>query len=323
MKSFLLRTAISLFFIGLLFYIVREDIPKVVLAVKNIHRGLFLSAVLIFLSTVLILSKRLQIIFAVEGVTVGLRQCADLTYIGYFFNNFLPTSVGGDIVKALCAARITKDSVRSISSVLMDRIFGLFTFILMPSVSFIFVMNKIQNPKVPIVIYSFLAFSLFCFFLLFHPGVARRFHFMKKWLAHLRLFEKAKKVYDRLHNFKNHKTVITQAMLLSLVGQSISIVVLWLMSISLGRDASILYFFLLIPVIHLMSMIPSLNGLGVREWAYVAFLSPVIGRDASVALGLMWLSLLFLMSVIGGLIYLFKHQYHVKLNLKQSAESLA
>lgn len=323
MKSFLVRTAISLSFIGLLFYMVREDIPKVVHALAHIHRPLFFSAILVFLCTVLILARRLQIIFAVENVRVGLLQTLNLTFIGYFFNNFLPTSVGGDIVKAMCASRLTKEPVKSVSSVLMDRIFGLFTFILMPSVSFLFIMNEIRNPKVPLVIYSFLGFSLFCFFLLFHPAAARRFHFMKHFLAYLRLLEKAKKVYDRLHNFKNHKRVITQAMLLSLIGQSISIFVMYMMSVALGRDANALYFFLLIPVIHLMSMVPSLNGLGVREWAYVAFLTPYVGRETATALGLIWLGLLFLLSVAGGLIYLFNHDYHVKLDLRRGAGTLA
>lgn len=322
MKSFILRTAISCFFIGLLFYLVREDFPKVVLALKNIHKPLLLASVLLCLSTVFIMARRLQIIFAVENVRVGLMRAADLTFIGYFFNNFLPTSVGGDIVKALCASRVTGEPVKAVSSVLMDRIFGLFTFILMPSISFIFIMKEISNPKVPLVIYSFLLFSLFCFFLLFNQDVARRFRFMKHFLAYLRLLDKAKKVYDRLHNFKNHKRVITQAMLLSFVGQSISITVIYLLARALGRDTNILYFFLLVPIVHLMSMIPSLNGLGVREWAYLTFLTPYVGRDCAFALGILWLGVLFLLSLIGGIIYLVKHEYHVRLGGKQSPETL-
>ena len=72
------------------------------------------------------------------------------------------------------------------------------------------------------------------------------------------------------------------------------------------------YFFLLIPVVHLISMLPSLNGLGIREVAYVYFLKNHIGTETAAAVGILWLSLLIFLSLIGGLIYLFRHDYHIQ-----------
>src|SRR3989338_10199369 len=168
MKKILLRGAISFLFLGLLFFLMREDIPEITQALKNVDKGLFVIAALIFLSTAFVLARRLELIFAAEDARISFLDASNLTFIGYFFNNFLPTSVGGDIVKAMCAARVTGEPVKSVTSVLMDRIFGLFTFIMIPSVSLLFFLKEIQNPAVPLLIYSFLAFSIFLFFLLFN-----------------------------------------------------------------------------------------------------------------------------------------------------------
>ena len=316
MKKIALRTLISLAFIGLLIYLVREDIPQVINALRNINRPLLALSVLISLTTVLILSKRLQLIFAAEDVKIRFSEAAHLSFIGYFFNNFLPTSVGGDIVKVMCASRITGNAVKSVTSVLMDRIFGLFTFVLIPSVSLLFFIKQIKNPAVPAIIYSFMGLSLFFFFLLFNRNVARKFSFIEVALNYFHLGKKARSIYDGLHNFKNHKGVVAQAMLLSIIGQSVNILVLYFMAVALGVKADIIYFYLLVPVVHLLSMLPSLNGLGIREGAYTYFLAPCLGRENAVALGLLWLGLLFLLSLIGGIIYLVRHDYHVQFKWK-------
>ncbi len=313
MKGTLLRLTISLAFIGLLIYLMRDTFPDILTVLRNINRPLCALSVAIFLSTVFILAKRLQLIFAAEDVRLPLLESSNLTFVGYFFNNFLPTAVGGDIVKAMCAARLTGERVKSVTSVLLDRLFGLFTFIIIPSVSFLFMTDKIRSRWVPVIIYSFLAVSMLCFVFLFNRRVARRFRFLEKILTRLKLAEQIRRIYDGMHNFKNHKGVVAEAMFLSLVGQSVSIFVLYCLALALGAKANIVYFYLLVPIVHLVSMLPSLNGLGIREGAYTFFLKPYIGAHYAFALGILWLGLLLLLSLIGGLIYMVRHDYHIRL----------
>ena len=319
MKKILLRTLISAAFLGLLFWLIRGDIPAIAQTLKNIDGGLLAVSIAISLFSVIILARRFQLIFAAEGISIKLTECSNLTFVGYFFNNFLPTSVGGDIVKAMCAARITQHPVKAVTTVLMDRIFGLFTFIMIPSISLLFFLKRIQNPLVPIITYSLLVVSIFCFVLIFNRKAARKFKFVEHFLNWFHLGEKVRKIYDGLHNFKNHQGVVVQAMALSLAGQTINIFVLYVMALALGAHTSVIYFYLLVPVVHLISMLPSLNGLGIREGAYVYFLTPVIGRETSAALGILWLGMLLLLSIIGGIIYLVRHDYHVQFGIKEVA----
>lgn len=319
MRKFLVRTLISVFFIGLLFFMVRGDIPTITAVLKSINRPLLALAVGISLCTVLVLAKRLQLIFAAEDVKIRLLEVLNLTFVGYFFNNFLPTSVGGDIVKAMCASRITKEPVKSVTSVLMDRLFGLFTFVMIPSVTLLFFMKKIGNPAVPIMIYTFLGVAVLSSLLLFSRRVAKRFQFVGRLLDAVHWGEKVKRIYEGLHNFRNHKGVVLEAMALSIVGQSVNIFVIYLMSVALGARANPIYFFLLVPVVHLLSMLPSLNGLGIREGGYIYFLSPYVGKEYAAAVGVLWLGLLLFLSLIGGITYLVRHDYHLKFKQQEAA----
>ncbi|MEI8344944.1 MAG: lysylphosphatidylglycerol synthase transmembrane domain-containing protein [Candidatus Omnitrophota bacterium] len=313
MKGTLIRIGVSLFFIGLLVYFMKDDFSRIVGVIRNADKALIILSVVIYLSTVIVLAKRLQIILASSKIRVSLSDTIQLTFVGNFFNNFLPTAVGGDLVKAMCAARITKEPVQSFTSVLMDRIFGLFTFVLIPSVTILF-LAKGLDPWVSVTIYSILAVSILCFFIMFNRGVARRLGFVEKLLSYKNIGGKIRKIYDELHIFKDRKAVVVQSMALSIVGQSVCIFVLYLMSVAMGADRdSLIHFFILVPVVHLISMTPSLGGLGIRENAYIVFLKNTIGVDRAAALSILYLGLLFLMSLIGGIIYMIRQDYHVRL----------
>jgi uncharacterized protein (TIRG00374 family) len=195
----------------------------------------------------------------------------------------------------------------------MDRIFGLFTFILIPSITLMFTMQHIDNPIVPIMVYSLLMFSLLFFFIIFNRTLARQFRFIEGFLNRFGIGTKIREIYEGLHDFRNHRSIVWWAMALSVVGQSISIIVLYMLAVALGAQTKLYYFFLLVPVVHLVSMLPSLNGLGIREGAYIYFLKPYIGREYAAAIGILWLGLLLLLSLIGGIIYLVRQDYHVQI----------
>lgn len=311
MKKNLIGVMISLVFLGLLFFLMRGQVPEIISALKNANHGLIFLSAAIFLLTTIPMGLRLQMVFGTKDIKIKLSDTANLTFIGYFFNNFLPTSVGGDFVKAMCAARLTQEPIKSFTAVMMDRIFGLFTFILIPSASLFFLRGKIDH-RVPVIVYSFLVFSMVFFIFLFNRDIARRFSIGEDLFNRLGVGPKIRQIYDELHDFKNHKGVATAAMLLSLVGQSISIFVMYLLAVALGADPHLwIYFFLLVPVVQLISMLPSLNGLGIREGAYIYFLKNYIGSEKAAAIGILGLGLLLLFSIVGGIIYLLRRDYQI------------
>ena len=52
----------------------------------------------------------------------------DYTFVGSFFNNFLPANVGGDVMRGFGLAQYTERSAEAAVSVIVDRIIGLVAF---------------------------------------------------------------------------------------------------------------------------------------------------------------------------------------------------
>ncbi len=313
MKKSLPQLVISLFFIGLLFYLMRNDLPQIAQTLKQANPWLIVSGILLYLVSATLLARRLQLIYAAQETPIPLRESINITFVGFFFNNFLPTAVGGDLVKAYCGARITKERLKSLTSVLMDRIVGLLVFILIPSITIFFLAGTL-DPLIPRTIIVLLVVAFLCLVFLFNRGVASRFGFLKPLLDRLKIGDKLVMLYDGLNAFRGHLRLIPQVSILSFVGQALSITTIYLFIRSLSADIQIVQVFLLTPVVHLMSMVPSINGLGVRETAFVYFFKGLIGIHNASALAILYLFLLFFVSVIGSVIYLVRHDYHLKWN---------
>ena len=81
---------------------------------------------------------------------------------------------------------------------------------------------------------------------------------------------------------------------------------IYLLSVSLSTHISFGKILLVMPVIFVLCMIPvTMNGLGLREWAFVLFLGPNVGEAAAFSLSLLYLAMFLLISLIGGIVYLF------------------
>jgi hypothetical protein len=57
-------------------------------------------------------------------------------------------------------------------------------------------------------------------------------------------------------------------------------------------------------------MMPSINGLGVREGAFVLFLSEFISKGSSVVVSILFLAIVLFTSFIGGVLYLFSSRLY-------------
>jgi uncharacterized membrane protein YbhN (UPF0104 family) len=93
---------------------------------------------------------------------------------------------------------------------------------------------------------------------------------------------------------------------LSFLLQGLVVVVNIFNALALRLDAPVVFYFILIPLIAVATMIPvSLNGLGVREGAFVFFLAQVgVPEEQALSLALLWLVVLMASSAIGGLVWM-------------------
>ena len=83
--------------------------------------------------------------------------------------------------------------------------------------------------------------------------------------------------------------------------------ILWFVGQSLGIEVPAAYYWVLAPVVTLITMFPiSLNGMGVREWGMVLLLAPLgVAQENATALSLLWFLVYSSLGLLGGVWYLF------------------
>jgi uncharacterized membrane protein YbhN (UPF0104 family) len=94
---------------------------------------------------------------------------------------------------------------------------------------------------------------------------------------------------EALIKVRRKPTSLVLAVVLSLVNQLLVSVSGWLIALALGIDAPFKYYFVFIPAIVVITLIPiSINGVGLRELAYVSFFTIIgISREEGMLMGLL------------------------------------
>lgn len=311
----LLRVMISLIFIGLLVWIFRKDIPDIASALKGINPPYFLTALFFNIVSLVVVSQRLRIILRVQGLRLTLVESVYLNFIGNFFNNFLPTSIGGDLVKAYYATKKSERKLESFSAVFFDRFFGFLSIGLLAFLGIIFMNGRIKDPKL---FWGCLIFSvvvLVVFVLFFNKGVTKTIFSKILDLPAFQKGSKLRKFYNAFNAYKEHKLVVMKAVMISLLAQVIAVIALYYIIRSISQEISFFNLLLVTPLVSVASMMPSINGLGVREGAFVIFLGEFISRENAVAASILFLAMVLIMSFIGGILYLFSGKLY---NLQKS-----
>ncbi len=299
------RILISLFFIGLLYYILKGEMREVFLTLKRTDLSFFGLAFFLQLIVIGIISFRLNLFFKAQGLPLVWKEVLELSFIGIFFNNFLPTAAGGDVVKAYYAFQKTRKKMESFTCVVADRIIGLFSMIFMATIGLTLLWGEIDQ-RIKATVVSLFTLSAFLLLFLFSRRMAKSIRFLFAPLRRTGLDQKIEKLYLSLHLIMQNKKLLWKSLALSVTSHCIVIYSCSLLIRGLSSMVPLARLCLMIPLISTVSMLPSVNGLGIREGAFVYFLSGAIGRGAALALSILWLGIMGIQSFIGALVYLLR-----------------
>ena len=306
--SICVRAFVSLALIAILLYIMRGNYAQIWDAVKSTNLFFLFLALAAFLTALVIASIRLKLIVdAQNSVAITIAEAVSLTLIGYFFNNFLPTSIGGDVTKAYYLSRKNSLKLNSYTSVFVDRAIGLVTMIFMAAVALLFAQGQIVDKSVRYIIYGITVCAIVAICFLANKKFAKKFSPL--FIIVRPVEEKLRKIYNAIHHYKNHTNLMIKSLVISVVSQIFFFISIGVLAVSIGSFIPPIQILLRMPIISTISMLPSINGLGVRETSTVVFFGPIIGKENALAVGILWLALLFVVSVMGGLIYAFSPQF--------------
>lgn len=298
--SIILRFTLSFGLLFLLIWIMRKDAKEVIGIFKSSDKTLILFAVLVNIPLSIAIAYRLKLIMSGQKVLLSMKDAIYLTFIGYFFNNFLPTAIGGDIAKAYYASKKTNNKVASYAAVVADRLIGLIATLMVALTGLLFMGKSIDNDFIIWgVLVVFILVILMIVFLLKKNNVPAGISSKGKGIFN-KIKEKVLKLYTAVNLYRNSPGILVKGIALSLLLQSLSIMSVYLFVLCVGGNVPLFRLFLIVPLVWAVSMLPSLNGLGVREGAFVYFLKGYIGPEKAFAVSILWLGFIMMNSLIGG-----------------------
>lgn len=115
-----------------------------------------------YLISQLLASLRLTILLSTIDYKITITEAIKLTFMGNFVNNVVPGSIGGDIIKCLYLIKQeSRDKGKSAGIVLLDRIVGLLTLVIIGVISAAFLLSLDIVPPVALRSASIFVFALF------------------------------------------------------------------------------------------------------------------------------------------------------------------
>lgn len=292
---------LSVTVVGLYLVLSKLDLEAILAVMKGVNLlWMVAGAVLIALSLPL-RAYRWHIVLHGAGSSIRFRRLVELYLVGSFFNAFLPSGVGGDVVRAAEAAQDVDSSV-AVSSVLIDRLTGLMA---------IFIMALILLPFMPVGFPGNLAVTIGAICILgLVLGVVLVDGRLFQWVARF-LPRGIRTLGDGfLDRFARSMSACSRR---SLIAALIISVVFNVMQIgwwlatgrAIGLDIPFSYYVLVVPVLALALLVPSIGGLGVREnLAPILFSGAGISAEQAVALTLLVFGLERVASLLGAPVYL-------------------
>ncbi len=303
-----LRVFVSIGLIAFLLWSMRARLPRIGSTIAKTQPLLFALAALLFIVNVATISFRLQLLFVGENLRIPFGRVIQLSFIGFFFNNFMPTAVGGDIVKAYYVNQQTKETAKSFIAVFMDRFIGIISFGLIAVVALFLSRENIDGALKKIVLIFALG-GITGLFVMLNPSAAK---LILNGLSRFKLWGiggRLSKAYMAVHEYRKKKALICAVTGVSLIAQVLYFSVVYLLAKSLGADLRLVSVFLIMPIVSLVSMLPSLGGLGIRESAFVVLFGPLLGSDNAFSVSILLLATLLITSLIGALIYVSAAQF--------------
>jgi uncharacterized membrane protein YbhN (UPF0104 family) len=308
-QSFL-QLVLSLTLLG---WLISHVGPATILdTLTGLEWGWYLPALFLFQLNMVIRAYRWYLLLSALDGRPPFLHLVYLYYLGFFFNNFIPSGFGGDVVKVLGLRQEYGRGTEALSSVLMDRLTGLLGSSLVALAALAWSggssrWDLIDLPPLLIAVTLAISAGIPAGFLLL------RFTNPLDWLGSLlppaRLVTDHTKVRNLAGTVRRYPpSALSKSLLTSLPFTLILILTQYSIARSLAIDLPFSLFALFVPLISLVNLIPiSFNGLGTREGVYLLLFVPAgVPAGQAISLSLALYVIRVFTGLMGGLLYLFR-----------------
>lgn len=236
---------------------------------RNVDVALFALGAVCYFVTVLVAGARWWWLLRVNGLAVTLPEALRFTWIGVFFNTVVPGATGGDLVKALYIMKhCPGQRAPAIVSVIVDRVLGLASLAVLGAVVVLFALDRFAD--IAVAIWSVI--GALC--VLFSVAFSRRLRSLVRLKQLLDMLPKKvgnllRTLDEAVFVYRAHKNVILASLFAGIFNHVVSVLSVVLVGDALGVGMPWTEYFVLVPVINIVSAVPLMpNGWGLGEALY-------------------------------------------------------
>jgi hypothetical protein len=243
---------------------------------------------------------RWHIVLAAETESPGPWTLLKIVLVGLFFNQVLPSGVGGDAVRAWRCHRLGIGVAAAIRSLVLDRVSGYFVMVVLFAAGLPVLLHILPDTRqrygVVLLLCAALCGLLALFLIDYLPRRLLRFRLIAELAA---LSREGRRLFAR---------PARSGAVLSLGGATVGLTVVACMLVanSLGVDLPFSSWVVIVPPVTLIQLVPvSLAGWGVRELGFVVVLAGFgIPAEPALAASLLIGLCMIVVGLPGGLLWL-------------------
>ncbi|HLA79343.1 MAG TPA: lysylphosphatidylglycerol synthase transmembrane domain-containing protein [Vicinamibacteria bacterium] len=257
-------------------------------------------------SLILILSTwRWRLLLKAQGYEAPMGQLSASYLVATFFNNFLPSNIGGDVIRVKDTSPLTGCTTTSLAVVAIDRIIGLGALYLLAAVAFVLGGSALHLlGAAPALFLLTLVFAMLAY-VFFKPGTARRLMAASGLGKHAWAQERFEIVQGAVHIYRARMAAVWGAFGASLALQALVVCYYFEVARALRIPIPLSACFLVIPLCSLLQTVPiSFNGWGIRESVFIVYFGQLgLPRESALAFSLVGASLIVVLSLSGAVVW--------------------
>lgn len=272
-------------------------------SLKNTNIYWITAAFILMILNVYVSAYKWKIHLDVHKINFSFNQLSKFYYIGAFFNNFLPTTVGGDGYRVYKTFQDDKSKAGPFVAVVMERVTGMIALIILGVIGAViaYISDKDQLSE-----YLLLAGSGILLVLLVAVLAVKYKGEKLKELSLKYLPQKMNSLIERLTDYKGQTYNIFLIVLISVIFNLMLIASRIFLLFSVNETCTFFQMAIVLAGSNIIALIPiSINGIGLRDGSFVYLLTYYgVSYDPSVLVAVLIRILNIPLSLIGGLYYL-------------------
>ena len=257
------------------------------------------AGLVVWLGAIVVSTLRWQRVLAALELPAELPPLLSHSFAGLFVANFLPSTIGGDVLRVTRLSAANGQAPASFASVVLERLTG---FVVLPLITLAALLSHpallhLGNASRIAVLFSLgtLVVLVVILAVVANPRLGKRLADNQSWLRF------AGAVHLGLDRIRRHPSVVAAVLATAIGYQLLVVLAAWIAVQALGIDVGFAVMMAFIPVVAMAQVLPvSVNGLGLREGALVLLLRPLgVPTAQAVALGLLLYGMNLAVSLLG------------------------